>query len=233
VQNLFVTGTDTGVGKTRVTAGLVRALRARGVNAIYMKPIATGLDESGMPEDIRILQEVTGVVEDLDRVCPCRYSAPLSPNVAARIEGKSIALEAILLAYQALDAVYDVVVVEGIGGLLVPIDDNGYTVHHLLIALQIPALVVARAGLGTLNHTFLTVGAIDEVDDQQAIGVVLNESENVPPDDARLTNPEVIENYTDLPVWQIPWCDPGQPLPAEPFEVLADALWPTPAPSAG
>jgi len=155
---IFVSGTDTGVGKTVVACALVRALRARGLDVGAMKPMETGVASAG-PLDAIALQEATGSGDSLDEVCPLRFALPAAPNVAARHEGRVVELESVLSAYTSLAARHAFMVVEGAGGLLVPTRDDA-TMADLAQSLALPVLVVARAALGTINHTRLTLDAL-------------------------------------------------------------------------
>ena len=153
----FVTGTDTGVGKTLVTCALLRALRERGIDAAGMKPIETGVGAAG-PLDAIALREAAGAVDPLDDVCPQRFALPAAPTVAAAAEGRSVDLEAVRAAHARLATRHPCVVVEGAGGLLAPAA-KGATMADLAGQLGLPLLVVARATLGTINHTLLTLEA--------------------------------------------------------------------------
>lgn len=163
-RGLFVTGTDTGVGKTLVSTALVLWARARGARVGGMKPAESGcarVDGRLVPADAELLRRAAGGEDDLALVCPHRLEAPLAPGVAAELEGVEISLERVRRALDALSASHpDGVVVEGAGGLLVPMDPAFHTVADWAAALELPVLVVARAGLGTINHTALTVEAL-------------------------------------------------------------------------
>jgi dethiobiotin synthetase len=154
---LFVTGTDTGVGKTIVTAAIATAFKACGINAGILKPIATGTEgtDAGL-SDPEWLMSVTGVQDPPDLIAPYRFPIPASPLVAAAQAGRPIDLTRILDAFQFLLTTHDCVVVEGIGGVLVPIAPGVFVVD-LITRMNLPALVVARAGLGSINHTLLTL----------------------------------------------------------------------------
>jgi dethiobiotin synthetase len=158
MRGLFVTGTDTGVGKTEVACALIAAARADGIDAVGMKPAQSGVVR-GEPTDADRLRAASGAVEPLEAICPYVFAAPLAPAVAARVEGCEISFERILDAARALAARHAAVVVEGAGGLLVPLTERE-TFADLAGALGLPTLLVARAGLGTVNHTALTVEAL-------------------------------------------------------------------------
>ena len=157
---LFVTGTDTGVGKTTVSCALLRAAVASGLRAVGLKPAETGcaLAQGELwPADARALQAAGNLELPLDVVCPYRYREPLAPGIAAAREGGLISLQHIARCVATARALQpDVLLVEGAGGLLVPISD-ATTMADLARLLALPVLIVAREGLGTINHTALTV----------------------------------------------------------------------------
>jgi dethiobiotin synthetase len=178
MRGLFVTATDTGVGKTEVACALIADARARGLDAVGMKPAQSGVT-AGEPTDADRLLAASGGSEPLEAICPYSFALPLAPAVAARVEGLEISFARILDAARALAARHEAVVVEGAGGLLAPLTDRE-TFADLAAALGLPVLVVARAGLGTVSHTALTVEALR----RRALtvaGVVLNRT--APEDD--------------------------------------------------
>ncbi|MEZ4280529.1 MAG: dethiobiotin synthase [Myxococcota bacterium] len=157
MRGLFVTGTDTGVGKTFVTTALARALRAAGVDVGVMKPIETGVPGDG-PQDALALRLAAGVDDPIELICPVRFALPASPEAAAKAENRTVPLAAIREAHQALARRHAFLLVEGAGGLLVPIDAET-DMADLARELALPLLVVARPALGTVNHTRLTLEA--------------------------------------------------------------------------
>ncbi|MFB6307909.1 MAG: dethiobiotin synthase, partial [Haloarculaceae archaeon] len=154
MTDFSVVGTDTGVGKTVITAGLTGWLRAEGIDARAIKPCQTGYPED---DDARYVTEVCGT--DEAATCLERLGPALAPSVAAREAGATLSYERIRDGCEDALASSDVGIVEGIGGLRVPLAD-GMEVVDLIADLDLPALVVARSGLGTLNHTALTVEAL-------------------------------------------------------------------------
>ena len=187
MSGILVTGTDTGVGKTAVAAGLTALLRGEGFRVAAMKPAETGHTGPGWPADAACLREASGL--DLPRatVVPFVFAEPLAPNVAARGEGRPVDPLALDAAYAELAAGHDLVVVEGAGGLSVRITDD---LDHADLARRwgLPVLVVARAGLGTLNHTLLTVSYAHQRG-LRVLGVVVNGMPSRP-DAAAATNPD-------------------------------------------
>jgi len=156
-RGVFVTGTDTGVGKTLVVCALLRALRARGIDAGAMKPIETGVGPDG-PADAIALRVAAGERDPLADVCPQPFALAAAPAAAARAEGRPVDLAAIDAAYLRLRARREFLIVEGAGGLLVPIAVD-LAMADLAQRFALPLLVVARAALGTINHTRLTLDA--------------------------------------------------------------------------
>lgn len=201
IRGIFVTGTDTNVGKTQVAAGLTAALRQQGIKAGYFKPVQSGCPEEGgrlIPTDARIAQELADLPEPLNLLTPITLRLPLAPGVAAAREGVKVDLERVAAALRELARRYDFLVVEGAGGLYVPLVDNNFLVLDLACWLKLPLLVVARAGLGTINHTALTVLAARRAGLSVA-GVILNRG-SASPGLAEQTNPEVIEALTGVPI---------------------------------
>ncbi|MFQ5658166.1 MAG: dethiobiotin synthase [Candidatus Methylomirabilales bacterium] len=157
-KGLFIAGTDTGVGKTFVAGALATLLRARGIDVGVMKPAETGCprrDGRLLPQDAIYLKERAASADPLDEICPYPLEMPAAPAVAADAAGIAIDLDRIAKGYRHLAVRHQLTLVEGAGGLLVPLTDTAdYT--HLIQKLHIPVLVVARASLGTINHTLLT-----------------------------------------------------------------------------
>lgn len=195
---LFITGTDTGVGKTFVACALATALRARGRRVAVMKPVETGVD--GEPEDALRLRAAAADGAALDEICPYRLRAPLAPAVAARLEGVTIDVDRLvaLIARRAAEA--DVLLVEGAGGLLVPL--AGRTTYcELATRLRLPLVIVAPNRLGTINHCALTarVAAAAGLDVR---GFVLSQLAATP-DPSAATNAEMIAALTGLACWGV------------------------------
>lgn len=207
-RGLLVTATDTGVGKTIVTAGLCGALAARGLGVGVFKPLQSGnlLDD---PEgDAATLVRLGGLPTTPAAICVAAFAAPLAPAVAAAREGRSVALAPVVERARELADTCELLLVEGAGGLLVPMGE-GWTVADLAVALGYPVLVVARAGLGTVNHTALTVEAL-RARGLAAAGVVLNATQE--PDPSWADNPALIERLADVRVLgSVPRIEPLAP----------------------
>lgn len=159
-RGVFVTGTDTGVGKTLVACALARALRQRGTRVGVMKPVETGVGDDG-PLDALALRDAADVNDPLELICPARFAQPSAPPVAARAEGREVDLGVIRQAFTELRRRHEFLIVEGAGGLLVPVGD-GLCMGALAGEFELPLLVVARGALGTLNHTLLTLEAAQQ-----------------------------------------------------------------------
>ena len=153
MRGLFVTGTDTGVGKTVLASAIAAALRGQGVGVRALKPVITGLEEPG-PADHEVLAQAVGCLPE--EVAIVSYDPPMSPHLAAGLAQRPIVPEVLEKTIFERAAAAEVVVVEGVGGLLVPLSDS-YDVLALAGALGLPLLVAARPGLGTINHTLLTL----------------------------------------------------------------------------
>lgn len=163
-RGVFVTGTDTGVGKTVAACALIHALRAAGERVVPMKPVAAGAVQRGerwVNEDTAALLEAAGLpLAAADRVTPFLLREPMAPHIAAAREGQRIALAPILQAFEAWGEPGDFHVVEGVGGFMVPLDDLVDTAD-LAGALALPVVLVVGMRLGCLNHALLTAQAID------------------------------------------------------------------------
>ena len=176
LPGIFVIGTDTGVGKTHVASSVVRALRSEGHRVGAMKPVSTGSIPS---QDAERLADALGGSVPLERIAPIVYEEPVAPSIAARRAGKLLTqpdlLEQVGRTLRWWSDRVDVIVVEGIGGLLCPLAE-GSTVADLAIDLDFPLLIVARRRLGTINHTLMTIEAA-RFRSLRIAGLVLNSPE--------------------------------------------------------
>jgi len=197
-RGLLITGTDTGCGKTVVTAGLVRVLLRQGMRVRVCKPVATGavrLAGRLLSDDTRLLAEAAGV--DPAEVTFWTYEEPAAPPVAARLAGQKLELEPIAEAVRQQFQAGTLTLVEGVGGLLCPLTDQA-TVADLAQRLELPLLVVARCCLGTLNHTLLTL-EVARARGLLVTGVVLNEL-RPPASLAEWTCFEELQKHTRVPI---------------------------------
>ncbi len=159
-SGIFVTGTDTGVGKTVVSAALTRRLLHIGCSVGVMKPVETGVRSDSLDEcDAGRLIAAARLHDSPELVCPYRFHAPLAPVAAAKLEGRSIRMQKILQSYAQLAEQHAFMVVEGAGGLLVPMGQN-WSVRDLIARLGLPVVLVGRAGLGGINHALLTLESL-------------------------------------------------------------------------
>jgi dethiobiotin synthetase len=226
-DGIFITGTDTGVGKTVVSAALAILLRQRGVKVGVMKPVTSGCVESDgrlVSEDAELLAACAGVGMSED-IAPYRLREPVAPSAAAEKDGIRIEFSRILAAYHSLADSYDFIIVEGAGGLMVPLA-GGLLVADLVKLLALPLMVIARPGLGTVNHTLLTCFAARQLE-LDLRGVVVNGfPEN--PGLAESTAPHMIDSLSGAPLLgRLPFIDTASPLEA----AKGVALWMSGQPS--
>ncbi|OGW37182.1 MAG: dethiobiotin synthase [Nitrospirae bacterium GWC2_56_14] len=201
IKGLFITGTDTGVGKTYVAAGIAKALRSAKIDVGVMKPVETGCrPRSGklIPRDAEALIRAAAVRDPLSLVNPYRFQAPVAPSVAAQIERKTINPGKILRSFKTLSQRHRFMIVEGAGGIMVPLA-QGYLFLDLAEALGLPVLIVARPGLGTINHTLLTIDALRSRR-MMIAGIVINDGQGGQQGLAEATSPAVIEELSGVPI---------------------------------
>jgi len=164
----FVTGTDTGVGKTLITAALAHCLKQRGLRVAVMKPIETGCSDE--PQSNSDAERLTASISDsspIDLISPYRFTSPVAPLTASRAAGTPIDMGRIAAAFRRMAQERDVVLVEGVGGVMVPVSDK-MDVRDVIASLRLPALIVGRTALGGVNHALLTVEALR----QRAIPII-------------------------------------------------------------
>jgi dethiobiotin synthetase len=201
---LFITGTDTGVGKTHVAAMIVRTLVAAGHRVGVYKPIASGCqgDSHGKltSDDAVALWEAAGRPGELDRVCPQCFAAPLAPHQAARAEGRTVDVDLLRAGFDYWREQSDIVVVEGAGGLFSPLTDDMLNID-LAAALELPVVVVTANRLGTIHATLATlVAARSHSPTLPIVGIVLNDATPDDGDASRTTNAEEIRRFAEAPV---------------------------------
>jgi dethiobiotin synthetase len=202
LRGLFVTGTGTGVGKSVLAASVCAAMAARGERVAAFKPAVTGLDDEPgeFGYDHELLASAANAGQAPEDVAPYRFGPPLSPHLAAELAGERIEPAQLLEAARA----HELLVCEGVGGLLVPIT-TGYLVRDLAIDLGLPVIVAARTGLGTINHTLLTVEAARTAGLRVA-GVVMTPWPDEPAG-IEGSNRETIERLSRVPVSGLPRTD--------------------------
>ncbi len=160
-MSYFVTGTDTGVGKTLISCALLHGLAAQGKRVAGMKPVAAGCDDDGQNEDVLQLRAAGNVAVDHGQINPYCFAPAIAPHLAAQLAGASIDVGHILASYSALAGQAEVLIVEGVGGFLVPLND-GQDGGELARQLGLPVILVVGMRLGCLNHALLTVEAIEQ-----------------------------------------------------------------------
>jgi dethiobiotin synthetase len=159
-RGAFVTGTDTGVGKTAVAAAVLTALARRGLTIGAFKPIETGCGPSLVDSDVERLKHAAQMPDPTELICPYRFPAPLAPRAAAEAAACPVQPQVIERAFQTLAGRYRCLLVEGVGGLRVPIAEK-FDVADLIAHLGLPVIVVGRAALGGVNHALLTLEALE------------------------------------------------------------------------
>lgn len=205
MRGLFVAGTDTGVGKTVVTAGLVRFARNLGIRCVAVKPVETGCHpRNGVlyPEDGAFLRLASENDLSLDDCVPYRFSLPASPARAAAMEGTKLFLSDLEEHVRTVAESADLTVVEAAGGLMVPIEEN-LMVIDLARRLGFPTLLVARTSLGTINHTLLSVEALRRAEMEPA-GIVLCAVTDRPGPEEQFTLGDISRLVGDIPVLVLP-----------------------------
>jgi dethiobiotin synthetase len=196
IPGLLIAGTDTGVGKTLVAGAIADWFKRRGRRVAVSKPCATGCRherEGLISEDAEFLAHCADTPHPLHVVCPQRYSEPLAPAVAAERAKKPVEWEEIERSIQTMSVGADVLIVEGVGGIMTPMDLK-HTFLDVAVWLGLPVVIVARAGLGTINHTLLTIAALRGRGVKVA-GVVINRYPAETPGVAEETNPRAIERW--------------------------------------
>jgi dethiobiotin synthetase len=203
---LFITGTDTGVGKTFFACGLAALLKEDGYRVGVMKPAETGCDNGEgklMPQDAAALKQASACELPLKAICPYQFREPLAPGVAAEREGVRIDIDRLIDIYGEISAAHDVTIVEGAGGLLVPVLPS-YTYADFAKVLKLPLIVVAANKLGMINHLLLTLEHAS-CKGLSVLGYVLNQMEHQPSLAAE-TNREALVSLTGVPcVGELPY----------------------------
>jgi dethiobiotin synthase len=199
MNSFFITGTGTEVGKTIVTAGILRYLRTRDINAVSMKPIQTGAEHQDgkiSSPDLKIHLEAAEYIptnEQIETMSPYLYEPACSPHLAGRMSNRYPDLSHIHNNFMDLAENNDLILVEGAGGIFAPINES-QTMLDLMKLLRLPIILVAHRGLGTINHTLLSIESLRAANLELA-GVVLNETEDVESDFIKEDNPAAIEHF--------------------------------------
>jgi dethiobiotin synthetase len=206
MRGVFVTGTDTEVGKTIVAAAITAAAVERGMRIAAFKPVVTGLDEPVVdwPRDHELLSQVANAGQTPQDVAPHRYGPAVSPHLAEQLAGESIEPEALVEAARVEAQKADAIVVEGVGGLLVPLTKD-YLVRDFAGELSLPVVIAARPGLGTISHGLLTIEAARAV--ALRIQAVVLTPWPDEPEEIQRSNMETIERFGEVPVIGLPRTD--------------------------
>lgn len=194
-RGIFIAGTDTGVGKTFVAGGLAAALQKKGVDVGVFKPFESGTGSGH--EDYKLLKKMAGVDDPNELICPYRFEEALAPAVAAGRAGVEIEWGRVMDSFRSVASRHDFVIVEGAGGLLVPLAP-GKTNIDLIRDCGLPVLLVARLGLGTINHTLLSLECLRSRN-IPCLGIVLNQTTERG-GIAEEINPKVITGFSPVPV---------------------------------
>ncbi|WP_338453381.1 dethiobiotin synthase [Niallia oryzisoli] len=197
MKGFFITGTDTDVGKTIISSGLAAVLKEKNVDVGVFKPLLSGIVREDHASDTSLLKELSQTSLSHEDITPFQFKEPLAPYVAAKLEGKLVGLEDVLSHWGKIRDKHECFIVEGAGGISVPLGE-GFLVSDLVKALQLPIVIVARPNLGTFNHIFLTVQYAKSVGLSIA-GIVINGISD-DPDIAERTNPELIEEFCQVPI---------------------------------
>ncbi len=203
MRGVFVTGTGTEVGKTVVAAVIAHTLASEGKTVAVFKPAVTGLEEEG-ESDHALLRRAAGSSQSDEEIAPYRYGPPASPHLAAALAGEQIDPDRLLASARAAAGSADVLVCEGVGGLLVPLSPD-YLVRDLATDLALPLAIAASPGLGTINHTLLSLGAA------RAAGLTVDSVVLTPwpdePGQVEASNRETIEALGEVRVETLPELD--------------------------
>jgi dethiobiotin synthetase len=200
-KGIFITGTDTSVGKTYIAERLGSGLREKGINVGVMKPAETGCRRRAgrlIPGDAVRLMKAVDSKDALDLVNPYRFREALAPLVSARRAVKNIDPKIITRSFKTLCRRHEFMIVEGAGGIMVPLTPR-YTYCDLAYTMQLPVVIVARPGLGTINHTMLTISAL-RARDIFIAGIIINYAADQKTGLAEKTNISIIEEMSNLPI---------------------------------
>jgi dethiobiotin synthetase len=197
MKGFFVTGTDTGVGKTIISCGLAAELKGKKIDVGVFKPLLSGISRYHPESDTSLLKQMSQTSLSYEDITPFEFEEPLAPYIAGKLEGKVVRIEDVLNHWEIIKQKHEYFIVEGAGGISVPLGES-FLVSDLIKALQLPIIIVARPNLGTINHTFLTVQYATSIGLRVA-GIVINGiSDN--PDLVEKTNPKIIEEICNVPI---------------------------------
>lgn len=205
-KGFFVTGTDTGVGKTIITAGIAASIREKGISVGVFKPMMCGVKREDEKSDAFFLKKMSGDAHSLEKINPFQFDGWITPYLAAKRENRTISLEDVKQTWMDVKDSRDFYLIEGAGGLLVPMGSD-YLAAHVAQEIGYPLLIVARPGLGTINHTLLTIDVAQRMGLIVA-GVILNGLKPGQKGEVEKTNPQLIEKFSGVPVLgTVPWME--------------------------
>lgn len=235
MRGIFVTATDTGVGKTVLAAAICAALADQGKKVAAFKPVVTGTDDEPdeWPRDHELLAKVATIRQQPSDVAPLSFGPAVSPHLAAEMAGETIEPHELAAAARGAAEDADVLVCEGVGGILVPLTP-GYLVRDLAVELDLPVVIAARPGLGTINHTLLTIEGARAVGLDVAAVVLTPWPDE--PDDLERSNKETIERFGNVDVFGLPQTTPDELAKAGaelPIDSWMGTSGPAPQPSGG
>jgi dethiobiotin synthase len=226
MTGIFVTGTDTDVGKSLITAGLTRLLRNKGMDCVAIKPVETGCKiKQGelFPEDGYLLWRASEAMISLDNVTPFRFSFPAAPYRSAAVQDSRLRVSDIVEHIKTVQDSHDLTIVEGAGGLFVPIEEKR-TFLDLMAELNFPVVLVARTKLGTINHTLLSLEALERRN-LNILAVILSKSEiNEGPEEGFIAG-DIKRLTNNIPIIRFPFL--SQKMKDDPEEIanIMDKLW--------
>lgn len=202
-KGIFITGTDTDVGKTVITAGIMHLLRTQGCNATYFKAALSGaVLENGktLPGDTRFVCEFSRLNEEYEKLTPYVYKTSVSPHLASKIENNPIDIDVVKEKFNQLKEKYEYIVAEGSGGVVCPLicdENNTYLLYELIKELGMSVIIVSRSALGTINHTVLTVEFLEKLG-MDVKGIIINgfEENNI----CHKDNVDMIKRLTKVPI---------------------------------
>ncbi|RKL64868.1 dethiobiotin synthase [Salipaludibacillus neizhouensis] len=197
MKGVFVTGTDTNVGKTIIASGIAAVLREKEVDVGVFKPFLSGISRDHPESDTSLLKEMSQTPLSTEDITPFEFKEPLAPLVAGKLKGKLVNMTEVVRHWETIRVKHDFFIVEGAGGIAVPLGEV-FLVSDLIKALQIPIIIVARPNLGTINHTFLTVKYAQSIGLSIA-GIVIN-GVGEKADLSERTSPEIIEKLCGVPI---------------------------------
>jgi dethiobiotin synthetase len=197
MNGLFVTGTDTNVGKTIISSGIAAVLKEKKIDVGVFKPLLSGVSREDSASDTSLLKQLSQTSLTYEEITPFEFIEPLAPYVAGKLEGKIVGIEEVLSHWEKIRRKHEFFIVEGAGGISVPLGEH-FLVSDLIKAMQLPIVIVARSNLGTVNHIFLTVQYAKSLGLTVA-GIVINGISDHP-NLAEQTNPKLIEELCGVPI---------------------------------